>query len=104
MEFRRVPKSSETTLDSLSETEVETYAFLDEHGASRTAEVAEAMGLTPRGTLKALKKLVERGVVVAQDSTSDRTYRPRDDARQHCSYRMPCRDFCVKILPVLGRF
>lgn len=81
MEFRRVPKSSEEFLDGLSETEVEAYAFLKEHGASRTAEVAEAMGLTSRGTLKVLKKLVERGIAVAQGSTSDRTYRLRDDAR-----------------------
>lgn len=50
-------------------------------GASRTAEVAEAMGLTSRGTLKVLKKLVERGVVVAQGSTSDRTYRLRDGTK-----------------------
>ena len=80
-EFRRVPKSSEEPLDGLSETEVEAYAFLKENGTSRTAEVAEAMGLTSRGTLKVLKKLVEKGAVVAQGSTSDRTYRLRDDAR-----------------------
>lgn len=35
---------SEELLGSLTEVERETYAFMSEHGASRTAEAAEALG------------------------------------------------------------
>lgn len=72
---------SEALLGSLSETEEDAYKFLAEHGALRTAEVEDALGLTSRGTLKVLKKLVEKNIVVAQGATSDRIYRLRDNAR-----------------------
>lgn len=70
-----VPKNSEEFRSELSKNELAACRFIAEHGASRTAEIAEAVNLTPRGTLKLLQRLESKGVVVGRGSTSDRTYR-----------------------------
>ena len=39
--------------------------------------MAEAIAMTPRGTLKLLQRLEDKGVVVVQGATRDRRYRLR---------------------------
>ena len=70
-EFR---SGSEAVPKGLAGKDLSAYLYIAERGECRTAEIAEAIGLTPRGTLKVLKRLVERGVVAASGATSNRVY------------------------------
>jgi ATP-dependent DNA helicase RecG len=74
-EFRRVPKSSEDSTFALTESEESVYTYLLNKGSARTSEIANAVALTPRGTLKVLKRLEEKRLVHAEGSTSSRVYR-----------------------------
>jgi predicted HTH transcriptional regulator len=74
-EFRRVPKSSEVSALALTQSEESVYTYLLNKGSARTSEIANAVALTPRGTLKVLKRLEEKHLVYAEGSTSSRVYR-----------------------------
>ena len=70
-EFRN---GSEAMLKALSSSERAVYNYIAEHGASKTSEIAEALGITPRGTLKLLRKMVEKDLLSVQGETRNREY------------------------------
>ena len=75
----RVPKSSDASSEdgslALTESEESVYTYLLNWGSARTSEIADAVALTPRGTLKVFKRLEEKQLVYAEGSTRSRVYR-----------------------------
>lgn len=78
-EFR---SSSEDSLIGLDKRERTVVELLRQGGPLRTAEIAEMVGMTPRGTLKVLNRLIDKDVVVARGNTSSRTYSIKPSASQ----------------------
>lgn len=70
-EFR---SSSEDKLASFTSNERKAYEFIAAKGAASPAEISKALGLSPRGTLKLLQRLIEQGILNSRGSTSSREY------------------------------
>ena len=76
-----VPKNTDGFPVSLSEKELSACKFIAENGPARTATIAKAIGMSPRGTLKLLRRLTDQGILKVTGATSNRTYALRKTYR-----------------------
>lgn len=66
---------SKTVEDELTSTQRAVIAFLDAAGPSRTAEIAEGIGMGTSQTNVVLRRLIDLGLVDVSGATSARRYR-----------------------------
>lgn len=68
-------ESSDKTYLALSGSEIRAFEILSNQGEVKSAEIAEALGMTQRGAAKLLGRLVAKGLVVACGASKNRRYR-----------------------------